>query len=42
MKGLFQVCQSIEDEGEVPEEWGKNIHCKVYFTLSFSLTVHLT
>ena len=24
VKGLFQVCESIEQEGEVPEQWAKS------------------
>ena len=30
MKGLFQVCESIEQEGEVPEQWAKSYTIPVY------------
>ena len=32
MKGIFQVCKSIEQEGEVPEQWAKSytIHTSMF------------
>ena len=30
VKGLFQVCVSIEQEGEVPEQWGKSYTIPIY------------
>ena len=30
VKGLFQVCESIEQEGEVPEQWAKSYTMRLY------------
>ena len=30
MKCLFQVCESIEQEGEVPEQWAKSYTIPLY------------
>ena len=30
VKGLFQVCESIEQEGKVPEQWAKSYTILVY------------
>ena len=30
VKGLFPVCGTIEQEGEVPEPWGKSYTTPVY------------
>ena len=30
MKGIFQVCESIEQEGRVPEQWAKSNTISVY------------
>ena len=30
MKGLFQVCESIEQIDKVPEQWGKSCTVPVY------------
>ena len=30
MNGLFQVCEFIEQEGEVPEEWAKRYTIPLY------------
>ena len=30
VKSLFQVCESIEQEGEVPEQWAKGYTILVY------------
>ena len=30
VKGIFQVCKSIEQEGEVPEQWAKSYTIPVY------------
>ena len=30
MNGLFQVCESIEQEGEVPKQWAKSYTILVY------------
>ena len=32
VKGLFQVCESIEQEGEVPEQWDKSYTIPVYMS----------
>ena len=30
VKGLFQVCESVEQEGEIPEQWAKRYTIPVY------------
>ena len=30
VKGIFQVCESIEQEGKVPEEWAKSYTIPLY------------
>ena len=30
VKGIFQVCESIKQEGEIPEQWGKSYTEPVY------------